>query len=414
MPAIAEHKTAADLTNGVCGVRYQRFSCDSGLKQPAAGGALPQQAQRGLRIKAAAIAAPFSLWSEARLRYFSEAIAGSETEETVLMKRSIELSRRKLLWIGTGAAASLALPRALRADTYPSRTVRVIVPFAPGGPVDVFARLMTEHLSSHFGQQFFVENISGAGGNIGTEKAAHAPPDGYTLLINANNQIINPLLYETVPYDAFKDFAPVSLAVGFPTAFSVNQSVPAKTVTELVALVRATPGKFSYASAGVGTPSHLLGERFRQALNLDIVHVPYNGSGPATAAVLAGDTQLCFAGLTAAAPLVPTGKIRVLATMSKTRSPALPDVPTIIEAGYPGLDGEGWDGLFVPAGTPRDIITLLSDQTRAVLATPEVSVRIQALGFSIVGSTPDQFASELTAESGSWLKVINAAGLKLK
>jgi tripartite-type tricarboxylate transporter receptor subunit TctC len=327
----------------------------------------------------------------------------------------MKLSRRKVLLAAGGVAALQILPRAARAENYPSRSVRVIVPFAPGGPVDVFGRLMAEKFSEHFGQQFFVENIGGAGGNIGTEKAAKSPPDGYTLLINANNHVINPLLYETVPYDPFKDFAPVSLAVGFPTAFSVNvAAVPAQTVAELVALVRATPGKYSYASAGVGTPSHLLGERFRQALNLDIVHVPYSGTGPATQAVLAGDTPICFAGLTAAAPLVSTGKICVLATMSKTRSRALPDVPTIIEAGYPGLDGEGWDGLFVPAGTAQDIIASLSDQTRAVLALPEVAQRIDALGFSSVGSTPEAFAKQLAAESQTWAKVITAAGLKLK
>jgi tripartite-type tricarboxylate transporter receptor subunit TctC len=326
----------------------------------------------------------------------------------------MRISRRKVLLAATGAVMSPALPRIARADTYPSRSVRMIVAFGAGGPGDVFARLMAEKFSEHFRQQFFVENIVGAGGNIGTEKAATSAPDGYTILINANNQIINPLLYETVPYDPVKDFAPVSLAAGFPTAFSVNQAVPARTVAELVALVRATPGKFSYASAGVGTPSHLLGERFRQALNLDIVHVPYSGTGPATQAVLAGDTQICFAGLTAAAPLVPTGKIRVLATMSKTRSHALPDVPTIAEAGYPGLDGEGWEGIFLPAGTPQNIISLLSEQTRAVLAMPDVAQRIETLGFSVIGSTPEAFAQQLAQESQVWAKVISAAGLKLK
>ena len=327
----------------------------------------------------------------------------------------MHISRREALLAAGAAALSTGLPRFARADAYPSHPVRVIVAFGAGGPGDVFARLMAEKFSQHFGQQFFVENIVGAGGNIGTEKAAKAPPDGYTVLINANNQIINPLLYETVPYDPVKDFAPVSLAAGFPTAFSVNTAtVPAKTVAELVALVRATPGKFSYASAGVGTPSHLLGERFRQAQNLDIVHVPYSGTGPATQAVLAGDTQICFAGLTAAAPLVPTGKIRVLATMSSKRSRALPDVPTIAEAGYPGLDGEGWEGIFVPAGTPQSIITLLNEQTRAVLAMPDVAERIETLGFSVVGSTPEAFAQQLATESQVWAKVITAAGLKLK
>jgi tripartite-type tricarboxylate transporter receptor subunit TctC len=327
----------------------------------------------------------------------------------------MKLSRRKLLLAAGGIGALQSVPRLARADAYPSRSVRVIVPFAPGGPGDVFARLMAEKYSDHFGQQFFIENIVGAGGNIGTEKAAKSAADGYTLLITANTHIINPLLYETVPYDPIKDFAPVSLAAGFPTAFSVNTAaVPAQTVADLVKLVRATPGKYSYASAGVGTPSHLLGERFRQELDLDIVHVPYSGTGPATQAVLAGDTPICFAGLTAAAPLVPTGKIRVLATMSKTRSHALPDVPTIIEAGYPGLDGEGWEGIFFPAGTPAEIVASLNEQTRKVLALPEVAQRLDALGFSSIGSTPDVFAKQLATEGQAWAKVISAAGLKLK
>ncbi len=298
------------------------------------------------------------------------------------------------------------------AEAFPARPVRVIVPFAPGGPVDVFARLLAQKLSDRFGQQFFIENIGGAGGNIGTGRAAKAAADGYTLLLTANNHVINPALYETVPYDPFKDFAPVSLAVGFPTAFSVNLSQPARTVAELVAVVRATPGKYSFASAGVGTPSHLLGEQFRQKLGLDMVHVPYNGSGPATAALLAGDTQVCFAGLTAAAPLAQNGQIRVLATMSKTRSHALPDVPTIIEAGYPGLDGEGWDGLFVPAGTPAEIVTLLSDEIAKIIALPDIAERIETLGFTPIGAPPDVFAKQLTAESETWAHVIKAAGLK--
>jgi tripartite-type tricarboxylate transporter receptor subunit TctC len=324
----------------------------------------------------------------------------------------MNLSRRCLLQFTAGAAALPAMRTGALAETFPTRTVRVIVPFAPGGPVDVFARLLAQKLSDRFGQQFYIENIAGAGGNIGTGRAAKAAPDGYTLLLTANNHVINPALYETVPYDPFKDFAPVSLAVGFPTAFSVNLSQPAHTVAELVALVRTTPGKYSFASAGVGTPSHLLGEQFRQKLGLDMVHVPYNGSGPATAAVLAGDTQVCFAGLTAAAPLAQSGQIRVLATMSKTRSRALPDVPTIIEAGYPGLDGEGWDGVFVPAGTPQVIIALVSSEIAKVIALPDIAERIEALGFTPIGSSPDAFAKQLAAESETWARVIKAAGLK--
>jgi tripartite-type tricarboxylate transporter receptor subunit TctC len=311
------------------------------------------------------------------------------------------------------AAALPALPRITSALDYPMRTVRVIVPFAPGGPLDVFGRLMAEKLSEYFGEQFYIENIGGAGGNIGTGRAAKAAADGYTLLLTANNHIINPLLYESVPYNAFKDFEPVALAVSFPTALSVNPSVPARTVAELVALVRATPGKYSFASAGVGTPSHLLGERFRQKLGLDLVHVPYNGSGPATAAVMAGDTPVCFAALTAAAPLAQAGRLRVLATMSNTRSQALPEVPTIIEAGYAGLDGEGWDGIFVPVGTPREIVKLLGDEIRKIVALPEVASRIEALGFSPVAAPSEIFAKQLANESATWSEVIHAAGLKM-
>jgi tripartite-type tricarboxylate transporter receptor subunit TctC len=331
-----------------------------------------------------------------------------------VLKLTVKLPRRKFLRVAVVAAALLALRRIASALDYPTRTVRVIVPFAPGGPLDVFGRLMAEKLSEHFGEPFYIENIGGAGGNIGTSRAAKAAADGYTLLLTANNHLINPLLYDSVSYDAFKDFEPVTLAVGFPTALSVNPSVPARTVTELVALVRATPGKYSFASAGVGTPSHLLGERFRQKLSLDLVHVPYNGSGPATAAVMAGDTPVCFAALTAAAPLALDGRVRVLATMSKTRSHVLPEVPTITEAGYAGLDGEGWDGIFVPAGTPQEIVKMLANEIRNIIVLPDVAARIEALGFSPVGASSEAFAKQLANESATWREVIRAAGLKMQ
>ena len=326
----------------------------------------------------------------------------------------MKLARRKFLRVTVVAVALPTLRRIASALDYPTRAVRVIVPFAPGGPLDVFGRLMAEKLSEHFGQQFYIENIGGAGGNIGTGRAVKAAADGYTLLLTANNHIINPLLYESVPYDAFKDFESVTLAVSFPTALSVNPLVPAQTVTELVALVRATPGKYSFASSGVGTPSHLLGERFRQRLNLDLVHVPYNGSGPATAAVIAGDTPVCFAALTAAAPVARAGRVRVLATMSNTRSRALPEVPTITEAGYAGLDGEGWDGIFVPAGTPQQIVKLPGDEIRNIVTLPDVQARIEALGFLAVGAPSKVFAKELANESATWREVIRAAGLKMQ
>ena len=326
----------------------------------------------------------------------------------------MRISRHRLLRGALSAVAFPAILRVAHAETYPTRPVRVIVPFAPGGPLDVFGRLMAEKLSQHFGQQFYIENVGGGAGNIGTARAAKAAADGYTLLLTANNHIINPILFGALPYDAFKDFEPVTLAVGFPTALSVNPSLTARTVTELVALVRANPGKYSFASAGVGTPSHLLGERFRQKLGLDLVHVPYNGSGPATAAVMAGDTPICFAALTSAVPLAQVGRLRVLATMSNTRSRALPEVPTIAEAGYAGLDGEGWDGIFVPASTPQEIVELLSDEIRNIVTLPDIAARIEALGFTPVGAPPEVFAKQLTNESATWREVIRASGLKMQ
>ena len=326
----------------------------------------------------------------------------------------MRISRHRLLCGALSAVAFPAILRVAHAETYPTRPVRVIVPFAPGGPLDIFGRLMAEKLSQHFGQPFYIENVGGGAGNIGTARAAKAAADGYTLLLTANNHIINPILYGALPYDAFKDFEPVTLAVGFPTALSVNPSLTARTVSELVALVRANPGKYSFASAGVGTPSHLLGERFRQKLGLDLVHVPYNGSGPATAAVMAGDTPICFAALTSAVPLAQVGRLRVLATMSNTRSHALPEVPTIAEAGYAGLDGEGWDGIFVPATTPQEIVELLSDEIRNIVTLPDIAARIEVLGFTPVGAPPDVFAKQLTNESATWREVIRASGLKMQ
>src|SRR5215471_10002681 len=321
-------------------------------------------------------------------------------------------SRRTLLHLSAAAAALPALRRAARAQAYPTRAVRVIVPFAPGGPTDVCARLIAQRLSDRLGKQFYVENAAGAGGNIGTEQAAKAAPDGYSILVAVNSHVINPILYNKVPYDAFKDFKPVTLAVAFPSALSVNPSLLANTVRDLVALSRANPGKYSFASPGFGTPSHLLGEQFRVAAGLDLVHVPFGGSGPAITAVVAGHTPIAFAALSAAAPQVKSGQLRALAVMSKNRSPALADLPTIAEAGYPGLDGDGWVGFLVPAGTPTDIVTLLQREIVQIIAQPDMKERLSALGFDPVGSTPQQFAMQLELEVEKWTKVIRAANIK--
>jgi tripartite-type tricarboxylate transporter receptor subunit TctC len=324
----------------------------------------------------------------------------------------VKFLRRQFLQLSAGAAALPAVARIAWAQTYPLRPVRVIVPFAPGGPTDVCARLIAQKLSERLGKQFYVENVAGAGGNIGTGQAARAAADGYAILISVNSHVINPTLYDTVPYDPFKDFAAVTLAAAFASALSLNPAVPAKSVKELVALVKGDPGKYSFASPGFGTPSHLLGEQFRVAAGLDLVHVPYGGSGPAVTAAVAGDTPMAFAALSAAAPLVKDGKLRALAVMSRNRGQVLPDVPTIAEAGYPDLDGDGWVGVQVPAATPRDIVALLQREIAAVIALPDMQQRLSALGFDPVGSTGEEFATQMRLEMEKWARVIRAAHLK--
>jgi tripartite-type tricarboxylate transporter receptor subunit TctC len=322
------------------------------------------------------------------------------------------LPRRKFLQLAACAAALPAASRIARAQTYPTRPVRLIVPYAPGGPTDVCARLMSQGLSQQLGKQFYVENVPGAGGNIGTGQVARAAADGYSILITVNSHVINPTLYKSVPYDAFKDFQAVTLAATFASALSIHPSVDARTVRELVALIKASPGKFSFASPGFGTPSHLLGEQFRVTLGLDLVHVPYGGSGPAINAVVAGNTQIAFAALSAAAPQAKDGRLRVLAVMSNNRSQAFPDLPTIAEAGYPGLDGDGWIGVLVPAGTPKDITGLLQRQIVKILELADTKERLSALGFDPVGSTADEFATQMRFEMEKWAKVIQEAKLK--
>src|SRR5580698_3030552 len=236
----------------------------------------------------------------------------------------MRLPRRRFLHLAAGFSALPALSGVVKAQSYPARTVRVIVPYSPGGPTDVCARLIAQKLSDRLGKQFYVEDITGAGGNIGTGQAARAAPDGYTILITVNSYVINPTLYEKVPYDALRDFEAVTQIAIFQSAMFVHPSVPARTVKELVTLIKANPGKYSFASPGFGTPSHLLGEQFRVANGLDLVHVPYGGSGPAVLAALAGDTPIAFAALSAAVPLVKDGRLRALAVMSESRSRALP------------------------------------------------------------------------------------------
>ena len=324
------------------------------------------------------------------------------------------MDRRHFLKLSATATATLAAPGAAWAQSYPTRPVRIIVPFAPGGPTDLPARLIAQRLSENLGRNFLVENVAGASSNIGTAQAARMAPDGYTILITVNNLVINPSLFDKVAFDPYKDFDPVALAVSFSSAFAVHPSVPAKTVKELISLVKANPGKYSYASPGLGTPSHLLGEQFRVTHDLDIVHVPYGGSGPAITATISGHTPICFASITAAAPQARDGKLRVLAVLSKRTSSSMPEVPTIAAAGFPGMDGDGWVGVLVPAGTPKEIAALLNKQVNEAIALPEVKEKLVALGLDPIGGTPEDFATTMRAEGEKWAKVIKAANIKAK
>jgi tripartite-type tricarboxylate transporter receptor subunit TctC len=324
----------------------------------------------------------------------------------------MKLPRRHFLHLAAGAAALPTVPRVAWAQSYPARPVRVIVPYAPGGPTDVFGRLIAQRLSEELGRQFFVENIGGAGGNIGMGRAARADRDGHTVVIVATPLAINPSLYDTVPFDPIKDFDPVTLAVSTTTVLTTHPSVPAQTARDLVALIRTNPGKYSFGSPGTGTPSHLLGELFRLSLNLDLVHVPFNSGGLAIGSNIAGHTPLCFGTPPPALPHLKDGKLRALAVTSKARVPTLSDVPTTAEAGYPDVEGESWFAVAVPSGTPKEIIFLLNREIIKIMALPEIRERLATLGFDPIASSPEEFGTRIRADSEKWGKVIRAANIK--
>ena len=326
----------------------------------------------------------------------------------------MKLPRRTFLHLAAGAVGLPVVPRIAFAQAYPTRPVRAVVAFAPGGTTDTFARVMAQKLTDQFGKQFYVENIAGATGNIGTAQVAKAPPDGYAILFAFSSHVVNPTLFARVPYDPIKDFDPVTLAVASTTVLTVNPSVPAKTVTELVDLIRSSPGKYSFGSAGAGTQAHLAGELFRLSLGLDLVHVPFGGGGPAVAAVVAGHTPISFVSPQAAMQHVREGTVRALAVTSKTRSQIFPDVPTMTEAGYPQIEGDGWVGMLVPAGTPAEMIAVLYRESTKILAQEDMKERLAALGYDIVASTPKEFSTRIAAEIEMWAKVIRAANIKLQ
>lgn len=324
------------------------------------------------------------------------------------------LSRRTLLSASFATAATVVSPCLARAGAYPVKPVRIIVPFAAGGPNDVAARLIAQGLSDRLGQQFYVENIGGAGGNVGTGQAARAAADGYTILTVAPSYAANPALFDSVPYDPVKSFDPVTLAATAPTVLTVHPSVPAATVTELINAIKDTPGKYSYASPGTGTPPHLLGELFRLSLKLDMVHIPFSSGGQAIQSTLAGHTPISFGALPPAVQHVREGALRALAITSKTPADALPGVQTIAQAGYPDFAADIWTAVLVPAGTSKDIIALLQREIARLIVSPDIRDRMAALGYDPVGDTPDECAEHIRVEATRWTKVIQEAGIKVR
>jgi tripartite-type tricarboxylate transporter receptor subunit TctC len=298
------------------------------------------------------------------------------------------------------------------AQDYPSRPVHVVVPYPAGGPNDIIVRIVGKRLGETLGQPIVVENRPGAGGNIGTDSVAKSAPDGYTLVsVGPGALIINPLLGK-VPYDTMRDFAPVTIMAVAPNALVAHPSFPAKSVAELIALAKRSPGTINYASGGSGSTPHLAAALFAVMAKVQLTHIPYKGTGPATADLIGGQVQVAFLGIPTVLPHIRSGKLRALAVTGKHRSPELPGVPTVDEAGVPGYELSPWYGLLAPAGTPRAVVARLSDEVTKIVRAPEMREQLSAQGAEPTGGTPEAFAQTLRSDAAVWGKVVKEAGIR--
>ena len=321
---------------------------------------------------------------------------------------------RSLALVACSAFALLGAPSALAQAPFPTKPVRLVVPFPAGGTTDILARAAAQKLSETLGQQVIVDNRPGAGGNIGAELVAKAQADGYTLLMGTvGTHAINPSLYAKMPYDHVKDFAPVILVAGVPNVLVVNPDLPFKTVADVVAYAKANPGKLNFASSGSGTSIHLSGELFKVMAGVQMTHVPYKGSAPALTDLIGGQVQLMFDNLPSALPQIKGGKLRAVAVTSTTRAAALPDVPTVAESGLPGFESSSWFGILAPAGTPKDIIAKINTDVQKWLSTPEAKEKLLGQGANAAGGSPEDFAKHIQAETAKWAKVVKESGAKV-
>jgi len=319
--------------------------------------------------------------------------------------------------VATSLVAALCLaaaPLAFAQATYPTKPVRLVVPFPAGGTTDILARAAAQRMSEAWGQQVIVDNRPGAGGNIGAELVAKAPPDGYTLLMGTvGTHAINASLYSKLPYDHVKDFSPAILVAGVPNVLVVNPSLPVNSVQEVIAYAKANPGKLNFASSGSGTSIHLSGELFKTLTGVQMTHVPYKGSAPALTDLMGGQVQLMFDNLPSSLAFIKAGKLRALAVTSTARAAALPDVPTMVEAGVPGFEASSWFGILAPAGTPRDVIMRINGEVAKWLATPEAREKLSGQGAIAAGGAPEDFARHIASETSKWARVVKESGAKV-
>ncbi|MDK4732582.1 tripartite tricarboxylate transporter substrate binding protein [Rhizobium sp. CNPSo 3490] len=326
-----------------------------------------------------------------------------------------DMTRRTGLALVLGLTAMLGLGSSAVAADFPDRPITMVVPFAAGGSTDVVARIVAQKMSEDLGQQVIVQNVAGAGGNLGAGNVARAEPDGYTILMGTvATHALNPLILKSTPYDPEKDFAPVSLLVVVPNVLVVNPELPAKTVQELVALLKAEPDKYSYASSGNGTPLHLSGELFKSMAGVSMQHIPYKGAGPALNDVIGNQVPIMFDNLPSSSSHIKAGTLRALAVTTAERAPSFPDVPTIAESGIPGYETYTWNALFAPANTPGEVVTRLNASANKALKDPAVAERMKEFSATIVGSTPEELAAHVKAELAKWGPVVKGANIQME